>query len=86
MKPLRLYWLVKGEQDFKIGDKLITSDDEYGLDYVHVDETLKTLDLANDIIRAFEIKKINGVNMCNTNIYLTNQSKTILGIIPINKR
>ena len=83
---LRIYWLIKGEQNYKIGDKLETENDEVGLDFKYLNTFFDTEKLAKDIIREFETKKRNGVNMCNDNIYITNQTKTILGIMPINKR
>ena len=84
---LRLYWLVKGKQDYQIGDKLITDSDEVGMDFDYLNNFYDTKTLAKRILLEFETKeKIGAGNMINSNIYFTNQSKTILGIMPINKR
>ena len=83
---LRLYWLVKGKQDYQIGDKLETESDEVGIDFQYLNWFFNSHDLARDIIDEFGcMERIGSANMMNSNIYLTNQSKTILGIIPINK-
>ena len=83
---LRMYWLVKGKQDYHIGDKLEIEYDEVGIDFEYVNWLFDTKKFAQQIIDAFKLKEYhdNGKNMINSNIFFTNQSKTILGIMPIN--
>ena len=84
---LRMYWLVKGKQDYQVGDKLETECDEVGIDFEYVNTFFNTRKFARDIIEEFERKDLHGSkDMINSNIYFTNQSKTILGIMVINKK
>jgi hypothetical protein len=82
---LRMYWLVRGKQNYYIGDKLETESDEVGVDFEYLNWLFDTQKFATKILEEFKLKdKLGGSNMINSNIYITNQSKTILGILPIN--
>jgi len=88
MTQLRIYWLVKGKQNYQVGDKLETENDEVGIDFEYVNTFFDTRNFAQEILKEFELKDYhnNGKNMVNSNIYFTNQSKTILGIMKINNK
>lgn len=87
MNPLRIYWLVKFDDNLKIGDKLkCVEGDVMGIDYDYLDENFNVKKFVTDIQDEFETKARLRDNMCNSILYITDQSKTILGMMIINKR
>lgn len=88
MNPMRLYWVVKGEQDVKIGDNINEMlagdiDDYYVLDW---ETNFKDMfrDIARDI-ESFERIVACGGRAINSNLYICSASGTIRGIMSINK-
>lgn len=86
MKPLRIYWAVKGKQNANIGDNIANVFEPGESDYDVLDWNFDFEKMANNIVREFDLKKQlnNGKDMCESNLYICTQSGTIRGIIPIN--
>lgn len=92
MKPLRLFYIYKGQQSVDIGDNIKSMlgdyDDsaydvlDWNLDFEIVKQTIDQIRLD---LRCREIHD-DGKKMINSNLYITNSSGIILGIFPINHK
>lgn len=91
-RPLRLYYVCKGEQKVNIGDSIKDMLDSWDCkSYDVLDWTLdaeRLEELLDQVSLDIRCKKMcdNGRKMINSNIYLTTSTGTIVGIIPINHR